>query len=121
MPLNQSEGATDRIGIVEAVAARRISAAALAEAGIVLQARYGDHGERELDVFVQRARIDIVPVREDHAEIARSGFRRFGKGRHRAGLNFGDCFSYALAIALGEPLLFVGTDVGLTDATAVVH
>jgi ribonuclease VapC len=118
----QGEPAADRlIAAVENSGARRISAASLVEAGIVLQARYGDHGELELDLLVQRARIDVIPVTEDHAGIARSGFRRFGKGRHPAGLNYGDCFSYALAIALGEPLLFVGTDFSRTDATAAVY
>lgn len=52
-------------------------------------------------------------------EIARSAYRRFGRGRHRAGLNFGDCFAYALSVRSGEPLLFVGDDLGRTDATAV--
>ncbi|HUP02274.1 MAG TPA: type II toxin-antitoxin system VapC family toxin [Gemmatimonadota bacterium] len=100
---------------LEAEPVRRWSAASLVEAGIVMQARYGDHGEREVDLFAQRLDVDVVPVMVDHAEIARSAFRRYGKRRHPAGLNFGDCFSYALAIALGEPLLFVGTDFGHTD------
>jgi ribonuclease VapC len=118
----QGEAAAGRlIAAMEGAGARRISAASLVEAGIVLQARYGDHGERELDLLVQRARIDVIPVTDDHAGIARSGFRRFGKGRHPAALNFGDCFSYALAIALGEALLFVGTDFDRTDVTAVVY
>jgi ribonuclease VapC len=118
----QGEAVAERlIAAVQGAGARRISAASLVEAGIVLQARYGDHGELELDVLVQRARIDVIAVTEDHAGIARSGFRRFGKGRNPAGLNFGDCFSYALSIALGEPLLFVGTDFGRTDVTAVVY
>ncbi len=119
--LEGEAGAERLIAAVESAGARRMSAASLVEAGIVLQARYGDHGERELDLLVQRARIDVIAVTEDHAEVARRGFRRFGKGRHPAALNFGDCFSYALAVALGEPLLFVGTDFGRTDATAVVY
>lgn len=95
--------------------ARSISAATLVEAGVVLQARYGDHGERELDLFIQRAEVAVVPLTADHASLARSAFRRFGKGRHAAGLNFGDCFSYALAVALDGPLLFVGDDFAATD------
>lgn len=59
--------------------------------------------------------MDVVPVTEDHAELARGAYRRFGKGRHPAGLNFGDCFAYALAVALDEPLLFVGNDFARTD------
>lgn len=94
---------------------RSISAATLVEAGVVLQARYGDHGERELDLFIQRAEVEVVPLSAEHAALARSAFRRFGKGRHAAGLNFGDCFSYALAVALGHPLLFVGGDFTATD------
>ncbi|MDP2957951.1 MAG: type II toxin-antitoxin system VapC family toxin, partial [Longimicrobiales bacterium] len=81
----------------------------------VLQARYGDHGERELDLFLQRAEVDIVPVTPDHAELARQAFRRFGRGRHPAGLNLGDCFSYALSAALDAPLLFTGEDFPRTD------
>jgi len=95
--------------------ARSISAATLVEAGVVLHARYGDHGERELDLFIQRAEVAVVPLTADHASLARSAFRRFGKGRHLAGLNLGDCFSYALAVALGHSLLFVGDDFARTD------
>lgn len=82
---------------------------------MVMQARYGDAGEREVDVLLQRLRIVTVPVTAQHAEIARSAFRRYGKGRHPAGLNFGDCFAYALSKAMAEPLLFVGEEFGLTD------
>src|ERR1700722_356772 len=88
-------------------AVRRISAATLVEAGIVALARYGEHGEREVDLFIQRATVDIIPVTAEHADIARGAYRRFGKGRHPAALNFGDCFSYALAVALDETLLFI--------------
>lgn len=82
---------------------------------MVMQGRLGERGERELDLLIGRLRVEIVPVTHAQAELARSGFRRFGKGRHPAGLNFGDCFSYALARALGEPLLFVGNDFSQTD------
>ncbi|MBW3629227.1 MAG: type II toxin-antitoxin system VapC family toxin [Gemmatimonadetes bacterium] len=94
---------------------RRMSAAAVVEAGIVMQARQGDAGERELDALLRRLRVTILPVTEEQAELARSAFRRFGKGKHPAGLNFGDCFSYALARALAEPMLFVGEDFSRTD------
>jgi ribonuclease VapC len=96
---------------------RRLSAVSLVEAAMVMQSRHGDSGEGELDVLVRRLRADIVSVTPDHAELARSAFRRFGKGRHPAGLNFGACFAYALAIALGEPLLFVGDDFARTDVS----
>lgn len=94
---------------------RRISAATLVESGIVMQARYGDAGELQLDLLLQRLRIEIIPVTAQHAELARSAYRRFGKGRHSAGLNFGDCFAYALAKAMGESLLYVGGDFAQTD------
>jgi ribonuclease VapC len=94
---------------------RRISAPTLVEAGIVIHAMYGDYGERELDLLLSRARIETVAFSEEQSEVARSAFRRFGKGRHPAGLNFGDCFSYALAATLDEPLLFVGNDFSRTD------
>jgi ribonuclease VapC len=93
----------------------RISAATVVEAGIVMQARYGDPGENEVDQFIHRLGVSIVPVTEEHAELARSAWRRFGKGRHPAGLNYGDCFTYALAVSLHEPLLFTGNDFSKTD------
>lgn len=112
----QSEPVSERLVVaLDDNPVRRISAVSLVEAAIVMQARYGDAGEREVDIFVQRLRVDVLPVTEEQAELARGAFRRFGKGRHRAGLNFGDCFAYALAVALGEPLLFVGDDFGKTD------
>jgi ribonuclease VapC len=113
--LQSEELAPRLVTALERAAVRRISAANLVEAGIILQARYGDHGERELDLFVQRAHVEIVPVTEEHAEYARSAYRRFGRRRHAAGLNFGDCFAYALSRALDEPLLFVGEDFARTD------
>lgn len=113
--LQREPEAARLVTALEADPARRLSAATLVEAGIVMQARYGDHGEREVDLLLERARIDVIPVAREHAELARDAFRRYGKGRHVAGLNFGDCFAYALAIALGEPLLFVGDDFSRTD------
>jgi ribonuclease VapC len=99
----------------------RISAASLLEAGMVMQGRLGNEGESRLDRLLQRLGVEIVPVSREHAEIARAAFRRFGKGRHPAALNFGDCFSYALARALGEPLLFVGDDFSQTDIDVVPY
>lgn len=92
-----------------------LSAASLVEAGIVALGRLGDTGERELMLLLHRLRVEVVPATADHAEHALDAFRRYGKGRHPAKLNFGDCFSYALARALGEPLLFVGDDFSRTD------
>ena len=97
---------------------RRMSTASLFEAGILLDQRAGlepDEPIDELRAFLQKVRIELVPFTEDHAQIARVAYRRYGKGRHPAGLNFGDCISYALAKSLDEPLLFKGTDFSLTD------
>jgi ribonuclease VapC len=99
---------------------RLLSAATLLEAGIVVLAHTGDDGARDLDLLVARLRLEIVPVTEEQAMLARRAYQRFGKGRgHPARLNFGDCFSFALARVTGEPLLFKGDDfsrVGLTMA-----
>lgn len=92
-----------------------VSAATLVEAGIVVEARLGEPGGRELDLLLHRAKVGVVPTDEEHALIARAAWRRFGKGRHPAGLNYGDCFSYALAIQRDEPLLFKGDDFSATD------
>ena len=96
---------------------RLMSAASLVEAGIVAESRR--EGGKKLDEFLLRARIEIVPFDADQAAIAREAFRRFGKGRHRAGLNLGDCFAYALAQHAGDPLLFKGEDFAATDVTIV--
>lgn len=96
----------------------RISAATIVEAGIVMQTRYGDAGELEIDQFIHRLSISVVPVSAEHAELARLGYRKYGKGIHPAGLNYGDCFSYALAVSLQAPLLFIGEDFSKTDVQA---
>jgi ribonuclease VapC len=92
-----------------------ISAATLVEAAIVAERQNPTDGNRNLDLLLERVAAEVVPVTREHAELARTAYSQFGKGRHPAGLNFGDCFSYALARALGEPLLFVGNDFGRTD------
>jgi ribonuclease VapC len=94
---------------------RLISAASVLETGIVLESRQGEASGREFDLFVVRASLEIVPVDAEQADLARSAWRKYGKGRHGAGLNFGDCFSYALAKFSGEPLLAKGTDFARTD------
>lgn len=96
-----------------------ISVASVVEVGIV-ESRRGEPAGRELDLLLHRLGVKIVPMSEAHAELARSAWRRFGKGRHPAGLNFSDCFAYALAADTGEPLLFVGGDFALTDIAAVL-
>ena len=94
---------------------RLISAATVLETGIVLEARRGEAAGREFDLFLVRAKVEIIPVDGEQADIARSAWRKYGKGRHPAGLNFGDCFAYALAKSLNEPLLAKGADFALTD------
>lgn len=106
---------------IEADATRLISAASVVEAALVIESRHGPDGGRELDLLIAKAGLSVEPVTAQQAEIAREAWRRFGKGRHAAGLNFGDCFSYALAKATGEPLLFKGTDFTQTDLAVVAY
>ncbi len=103
------------LNAIAAAESRLISAATVLETGIVLEVRQGDSAGREFDLFLIRANLQIVPVDADQAEFARSAWRKYGKGRHRDALNFGDCFSYALAKSPGEQILAKGTDFGLTD------
>jgi ribonuclease VapC len=92
----------------------------LLEVSIVLDSKLGDKASFMLSPFLLRVGIEIVPVSIEQVEIARLAFRQYGRGRHKAGLNFGDCFSYALSKVSGEPLLFKGSDFGLTDLVAAV-
>ncbi len=105
---------------IASAASCRMSAATLVEASIVTDVQTQGAGSRQLDAFIRRAGIAIEPFTEDHAHIARQAYADFGKGRHPAALNYGDCFSYALAKATGEPLLFKGADFRKTDITPAV-
>jgi ribonuclease VapC len=100
---------------IVAASSRLISAATVLEAGMVIEGRRGGGAGREFDLFIVRAQLKIVPIDAELADLARSAWRKYGKGRHPAGLNFGDCFSYALAKSSGEPLLAKGTDFASTD------
>lgn len=91
---------------IEAAEARCLSTASFVECSMILESRYGADGVRDLDLFIAKAQMSLVPVDEEQAHLARRAFRKYGKGRHPAGLNFGDCFSYGLSKALEEPLLF---------------
>lgn len=113
--VQKEEGFEHLIPLMEEAEILKISAVSVVEAGIVMQARYGDAGESEVDQFIRRLDISIIPVTEAQSDIARLAYRKFGKGRHPASLNFEDCFSYALASILKEPLLFVGDDFSKTD------
>jgi ribonuclease VapC len=101
--------------LIAAADTRLLSAASLLELSIVLEARFGVDGQGDLDLFLSTAEIEIVAVDREQAELARGAFSRYGKGRHRAGLNFGDCFAFALAKRAGSPLLFKGNDFTHTD------
>jgi ribonuclease VapC len=100
---------------VAAADRRAVSAVSLVEAGMVLESRMGSAGASQLDSLVRDAGLEVVAFDEWQSQLARDAFRRFGKGRHPAGLNFGDCCTYALARASGEPLLFKGDDFARTD------
>jgi ribonuclease VapC len=97
---------------------RRMSAANFVEAAIVVEVQTREGGTRQFDAFFRRAGITIEPVTEEQAHVARQAYTDFGKGRHPAGLNFGDCFAYALAKVTGEPLLFKGGGFGEPDVQA---
>ncbi len=103
------------LDVILEAARRQISAATVLETGIVLESKRGESAGREFDLFVVRANLEVVAVDAEQIEIARSAWRSFGKGRHPAGLNFGDCFTYALARSSGEPVLAKGRDFALTD------
>lgn len=103
---------------VEADHVRLMSTASYLETAIVIETRFGEPGGRELDLWLHRAAVELVPVDADQADAARVAYRRYGRGRHRAGLNYGDCFSYALAKISNQPLLFTGDDFAHTDIGA---
>jgi len=114
IPLHEPENAR----FTDAIAAAgycRVAAVSALEASIVIEARKGPAGGRELDLLLYRARIEIVAMNGAQVEIARDAWRRFGRGNHPAALNLGDCCSYALAIALGESLLYKGGYFAQTD------
>lgn len=97
-----------------------MSAVSFVEASMVMEGRMGYDGLRDFDLFILKAGIEIVSVDVEQANIARGAFRKFGKGRHAANLNFGDCFSYALAKVMDAALLFKGHDFSRTDIESAV-
>jgi ribonuclease VapC len=98
---------------------RLMSVASGLEAAIVVEARLGAAGGLEFDLLLHKARIELVAVTNEQMEVGRTAWRRFGRGRHAANLNYGDCSSYALAAVSGEPLLFKGDDFSKTDVQRV--
>jgi ribonuclease VapC len=97
---------------------RLLSAVNALESALVIEARKREPGGRELDLFLHKAKIDIVPFTHDHLEEARTAWRKYGKGNHPAGLNFCDCCAYALSKVSGEALLFKGNDFARTDVVS---
>jgi ribonuclease VapC len=101
--------------VLERPEIRRMSAVSYVEAAVVVDSNRNPVLSRRLDDLLRDLQIAVEPVTLNHARLAREAYRDFGKGRHRAGLNFGDCFAYALAKSLNEPLLFKGNDFRHTD------
>lgn len=110
--------AADFIARIHGAEVCRISVATRLELSMVVEHQLGPDGARQVEAFLRRAGIVVEPVTLEQGEIARQAFLDYGKGRHPAGLNFGDCFAYALAKATGEPLLFKGADFARTDIPA---
>jgi len=105
----------DFVRAITAARIRLISSVTLVESSIVIESRRGETAGRELDLLLHRAAFETVAVDEEQAQVARAAWRRYGRGRHPAGLNFGDVFAYALARVTGEELLFKGDDFLRTD------
>lgn len=118
----RAEGdASDMALAIERAQVRKISAANYLETAVVIDASRDPIASRRFDELVATAELRVEAVTHDQAQIARDAYRDFGKGSgHKAGLNFGDCFAYALAKFTGEPLLFKGNDFGHTDITAAL-
>lgn len=114
-------GDRDAEGVLAALESQPValSAVSLTEAAIVVEARQGPDASRDLELLVAGVVDRIVPIDSDHARAAVAAWQRFGKGRHPAALNFGDCFSYATASLANLPLLFTGNDFAQTDLRAV--
>jgi ribonuclease VapC len=118
--LEEPEGHLFDIAILKAERPR-MSSAGLLESSMILQSRKGADGVRDLDLLIARFKIEIVPFTESQARIARTAFDRYGKGRHPAQLNFGDCMAYALAKETGDELLFKGTDFAVTEIAVAAY
>ena len=114
--LRDEPEAADCARVIDEHPVRRISAASFVETAIVIDGSRDPIASRRFDDFIREAELTVEPVTAEQAHIAREAYRDFGKGSgHKARLNFGDCFAYALAKALNEPLLFKGNDFSHTD------
>ena len=107
--------ARDFVERIRAADVCRISVANHVELSMVVESQLGPNGARQADAFLRRAGVVVEPVTIEQGDLARQAFFDFGEGRHKAALNFGDCFAYALARATGKALLFKGDDFALTD------
>jgi ribonuclease VapC len=117
--LQQEPEAANYANAIQRDAVRLVSAVSALEASIVVESRKGPNGGRDLDLLLHRAHIEVVAFSSEQYEIARAAYRRYGKGRHPAALNLGDCCCYALAKVSGEPLLAKGEDFRATDIRMV--
>ncbi len=108
------------INAIYSASTRLISTCSLLEATMVLNRTRKEEGVKALDLFVEEAMLEVIPFDREQLKIARDAFAKYGKGNHKAKLNFGDCFSYALAKAFREPLLFKGNDFSLTDIESAI-
>lgn len=116
-----SEPERDRfIDLIDLDPSPKLSAATLVEAGMVIEGRLGADGGAQLDALVRDGGITVVGLDAAQAAIARKAWRTYGKGRHPARLNLGDCYAYALASTTGEKLLFKGQDFTQTDIVAAI-
>jgi ribonuclease VapC len=113
--LTDESSAGELIEQLAGAEARLMSMATLVELGIVMEARIGPAAPGIVERFLRDGEIELVSVNRTHVDRALEGWRRYGRGRHKAALNYGDCFSYALALASGYPPLFVGDDFSRTD------
>ena len=119
--LTRESDAEEYKDAIDRDAKRLMSVASILETTIVLENRFGEEGPRELDALLRRLPIEAVPVDCDQLEWARYACRTYGRGRHPAALNFGDCFSYALARLTGERLLYKGADFARTDIRSALE
>jgi len=116
------EPEAERIARAIAADPRRLASSfTVLESGIVVEARKGESGGRELDLLIHRTGLESVSFTASQSEVARDAWRRYGKGRSAADLNIGDCCAYALSRVSGEPLLFRGDDFAKTDVTPAVY
>ncbi|KNY08725.1 ribonuclease [Shinella sp. SUS2] len=114
---NELKAETLRRAIV-ADTVRLVPATCVFEARMVLVSRRGEHALAEIDLWLTKIAADVIAVDADLVDVATQAWLTYGKGRHPAGLNFADCFSYALAKRSDEPLLFIGDDFSKTDIQA---